>query len=167
MTKYTGKSILIYENIIDTCFKILREHFKDNHNENLNNVFTSSEKWLKNISLTKQILNDNSNGSEGLVEENKYDLELKFDFPEWIKNKELKFERFIKNTKYEIYYDYNRINEWKSHVTSFYKNDKILSQSRLVESLTGLASGTLGIKGSKDYGKEDKFSLLEKQFQKL
>ena len=167
LTKYTGKSILIYENIIDTCFKILREHFKDNHDENLNYVFISSEKWLKNISLTKQILNENSNGSEGLVEENKYDLELKFDFPEWIKNKELKFDRFIKNTKYEIYYDYNRINEWKSHVTSFYKNDKILSQSRIVESLTGLASGTLGIKGSKDYGKEDKFSLLEKQFQKL
>ena len=165
LTKYTGKGVLIYEDIINTCFKVLRSHFKDGEISDI--VLDSSEKWLKNISLTKHIIKDVNSGLGGLTEKNKYNLQLKFDFPEWSKNKDLPFEQFIKESKYEIYYDFNRINEWKSHVTAFYKNDKIQSESRLIESLTGLASGSLGVKGSKDYGKYGRFGLLEKQFTKI
>ena len=162
LMKYTGKSILVYDDIINACFCVLKNNLNGNLDKSLDLVLDSSEKWLKNLSLAKQIFNKNN----GLTKKNRHQLELNFDFPEWIKNKHLPFHQFVKKSKYELYYDFNKIIEWKSYVLSFYKTDKIQSNNRLIEFLTGLSIGS-GLRGSKDYEKYGRFALLEKQFTRI
>jgi hypothetical protein len=52
----------------------------------------------------------------------KYNLKMNFDFPEWLLSSELPFEKFSKDTVYEINYDIEKINAMKTELSAVYGN---------------------------------------------
>ena len=52
----------------------------------------------------------------------KYNLKMNFDFPEWLLKSELPFEKFSKDTVYEINYDFKKIDDMKTELSAVYGN---------------------------------------------
>ena len=110
-SKYTGKALLILDDIITTLFYVIRKKFNKKFNEELNVVLDSSEKWLKNLYLIDAIFSDSK------LEKNKKDkLKIDFDFPEWLQNDKQPFEKFKKNSTYEFSLDLKKIDYIRNEI---------------------------------------------------
>ena len=110
-SKYTGKALLILEDIITTLFYVIRKKFNKNFNEDLNVVLDSSEKWLKNLYLIDAIFSDSK-----LEKVKKDKLKIDFDFPEWLQNDKQPFEKFKKNSTYKFSLDSKKIDYIRSEI---------------------------------------------------
>ena len=110
-SKYTGKALLILDDIITTLFYVIRKKFNKNFNEELNVVLDSSEKWLKNLYLIDAIFSDSK-----LEKVKKDELKIDFDFPEWLQNDKQPFEKFKKNSTYKFSLDSKKIDYIRSEI---------------------------------------------------
>ncbi len=75
---------MILDDILTTIFYIIRNKFNNNYNNELNSVFSSSEKWLKNLYVLDSIFEKEDNRKNY-----KHELEIDFDFPEWLTKSDL------------------------------------------------------------------------------
>ena len=107
MTKYTGRGLLILDDIISTLFYVIRDKFKQNLNNELNIVLDSSEKWLKNLYLINIIFSDSK------VQKNEMKkLNIDFDFPGWLLNDQQPFKNFTKKSTYKFNLDLKKRNKF-------------------------------------------------------
>jgi len=112
MTKYTAKGLLILEDIITTIFLVMRKMFLKNYNKKeLDIVLDSSERWLKNLYLIDTIFS-----KKKIDKNNKNLLNIDFDFPEWLLNSKLPFEKFKKNSTYEFNLDHKKIDYIRNEI---------------------------------------------------
>jgi len=134
LAKYTAKSILIYDDIIESIFYIIRNKFKENYTVELKPVVESSEKWLKNLYIIGKIFkNDND-----IIKNSKYELDIDFDFPGWLSSSHLPFKNFNKRSIYKMNYDEKKLNLLKDDIY-FSKKDETdveRSNNRLIRSIT-------------------------------
>ena len=130
MSKYTGRALLVLDDIISTLFYVLRNRFKEKFNSELEIVLNSSEKWLKNLYLINIIYSDKKI-------ENNYveDLKIVFDFPEWLLNEKQPFENFTRKSTYKFNLDYKKINYIKDEIDSvtLVEKDKQRAFARYIE----------------------------------
>lgn len=130
MSKYTGRALLVLDDIISTLFYVLRNRFKEKFNSELEIVLNSSEKWLKNLYLINIIYSDKKI-------ENNYaeDLKIDFDFPEWLLNEKQPFENFTRKSTYKFNLDYKKINYIKDEIDSvtLVEKDKQRAFARYIE----------------------------------
>ena len=117
-SKYNAKSLLILEDIISTIFYVIKTKFKTHYDEKFNGIIESSELWLKNLYMINEIFGKSKNTDKI----SKYNLKMNFDFPEWLLRSELPFEKFSKDTIYEINYDIKKINDMKTELSAVYGN---------------------------------------------
>ena len=150
LAKYTAKAILIYNDILTIIFYIIRNKSIINYDKELNSILNSSEKWLKNLYLINEIFEDNKD----VIKNNKYELDLDFDFPSWLTESHLPFDQFKKYCRYEINYNFKKINHWRNEIRSTL-TDRERSNDRLLMSLGGMQSVTHG------------YGILEKNFYKI
>ncbi len=130
MTKYTGRGLLILDDIISTLFYVIRDKFKQNLNNELNIVLDSSEKWLKNLYLINIIFSDNK------VQKNEMKkLNIDFDFPGWLLNDQQPFKNFTKKSTYKFNLDLKKIDYIKNEINSvtLVKRDKQRAFARYIE----------------------------------
>tara|TARA_B100000029_G_C17602080_1_gene966172 strand:- start:2795 stop:4918 length:2124 start_codon:yes stop_codon:yes gene_type:complete len=113
MSKYTGKGLLILEDIITTIFYVIRKIIRKDYSKELNIVLDSSEKWLKNLYLIDTIFSDSD-----LIKNNKNKLKINFDFPEWLQNSKLPFENFKRDSTYEFKLDHKKIDYIRNEIKS-------------------------------------------------
>ena len=113
MSKYTGRALLVLDDIISTLFYVIRNRFKDKLNSELEIVLNSSEKWLKNLYLINIIYSDTK------IENNYVEnLKIDFDFPEWLLNEKQPFENFTKKSIYKFNLDLKKISYIKDEIDS-------------------------------------------------
>ena len=98
--KYQAKSFLILEDIFTTIFYVLKNNFRKQYSKENESILISSEKWLKNLYLIDAIMADKDK-----IKKDNYKLNIDFDFPEWLKENSMPFEKFKKNTTYQLSYD--------------------------------------------------------------
>ena len=130
MTKYTGRGLLILDDIISTLFLVIREKFKDKLNRELNIVLDSSEKWLKNLYLINIIFSDDKVQGNEMKKVN-----IDFDFPEWLLDDQQPFEKFTKKSTYKFNLDLKKIDYIKNEINSvtLVKRDKQRAFARYIE----------------------------------
>jgi hypothetical protein len=110
MSKYTGRALLVLDDIITALFYVIRKKIKVKLNEEINIVLDSSEKWLKNLYLINFIFSDSKLGKDK--------LKIDFDFPEWILNNEEPFEKYISSSTYKFDLDLKKIDYIKNEIES-------------------------------------------------
>jgi len=111
MSKYTGRGLLILDDIITTLFYVIRKESNKNFNGDLNVVLDSSEKWLKNLYLIDAIFSDSK------FEKVKKDkLKIDFDFPGWLQNDKQPFEKFKKKSTYKFNLDSKKIDYIRNEI---------------------------------------------------
>ena len=79
MSKYTGRALLILDDIISVMFSVIRKQHGEKLDKELHIVLDSSEKWLKNLYLIDIIYSD-----EWTEKSKKNKLKIDFDFPSWM-----------------------------------------------------------------------------------
>jgi ribosomal protein L44E len=79
---------------------------------------------------------------------------LDFDFPSWLTESHLPFDQFKKYCRYEINYNFKKINHWRNEIRSTL-TDRERFNDRLLMSLGGMQSVTHG------------YGILEKNFYKI
>ena len=109
--KYQAKSFLILDDIFTAIFYVLRNNFNKEYNEEINSILSSSEIWLKNLYLIDAIIE-----GENKIKKDKYKLRMNFDFPGWLKENDLPFDKFKKNATYQLNYDYKKINYIRNEI---------------------------------------------------
>ena len=130
MSKYTGRGLLILDDIITTLFYVIRKESNKNFNGDLNVVLDSSEKWLKNLYLIDAIFSDSK------FEKVKKDkLKIDFDFPGWLQNDKQPFEKFKKKTTYKFNLDSKKIDYIRNEIKTITLSgkDKERAFSRYIE----------------------------------
>jgi len=129
-SKYTGRGLLILDDIITTLFYVIRKEFNKDFNEELNVVLDSSEKWLKNLYLIDAIFSDSK-----LEKVKKDKLKINFDFPEWLQNDKQSFEKFKKNSTYKFSLDLKKIDYIRNEIETITlaSKDRERAFSRYIE----------------------------------
>ena len=111
LAKYTSKGVLIYKDIIDAIFYILRNKSGLKIDRKTSEILNSAEIWLQNVYILEEIFNSNTKN-------NKFNIDLKFDFPSWLNDSEKPFENFIKETKYQIISNNKKIKYIRDELSS-------------------------------------------------
>ena len=78
MSKYTARGVLVLDDIISTLFQVIRENFESYSNEQNKLILNSAEIWMKNLYLINEIYSDQK------LNPKNNEIDLKFDFPEWL-----------------------------------------------------------------------------------
>ena len=125
--KYQAKSFLILDDIFTTIFKVLRNNFNEEYDEEINLILNSSEVWLKNLYLIDAIVEDGNK-----IKKDNYKLKMNFDFPGWLKENDLSFNRFKKSATYQLNYDYKKINYIKNEIKTV-RGDKERALGRYLD----------------------------------
>ena len=111
MTKYTGRGLLVLDDIITTLFYVIRQKFKNELSDEHISVIDSSEKWLKNLYMINDILTGKK------INENEVNkIQIDFDFPEWLQNDKLPFTNFKKPSIYNLKLDSKKINYIRTEI---------------------------------------------------
>ena len=147
--KYIGKAILVYDDVISILFYVIRNKLNKYHSKEsgLEVITNSAEKWLKNLYMIDEILDDKK------VPENynQYELEIDFDFPKWLAESHLPFDKFKNKCTYKVDYDIEKIKYYRDTKKNLDKNfNKVRAIGRFV-------------RGHMSRGA----SIFEKQFQKI
>ena len=111
--KYTAKGIIIYDDVLSAIFHIIRKNFRENsyNKEEFDLILNSSEKWLKNLYIVREIFEDKKT-----IRKNKILLNINFDFPNWLENHHLPFNKFKNESKYELNFDHKKVSYLKSQM---------------------------------------------------
>ena len=127
LSKYTAKGLLILEDILTTIFYVIRNKFSSSYNKELDSVLTSSEKWLKNLYVLDSLFEENSKKSY------KHELKIDFDFPEWLANSSLPFDKFKRTSTYKLDYDFKKVDKIKNDLGDIIGKDKQRAFGRYIE----------------------------------
>jgi hypothetical protein len=148
LAKYTAKSILIYDDIIEYIFYIIKNKLNTSNDMKLKSVFDSSKKWLKNLYVIENVFKSDKD----IIEKNKHEVDIDFDFPSWLAKTHLPFNQFEKHSRYKMNYDVKKLHLLRDQVHSTTKDETDIERSnnRLIRSITM-------------YGPE----ILEKSFYKI
>ena len=149
LAKYTAKSILIYDDVIEYIFHIIKNKLNASNDMELKSVFDSSKKWLKNLYVVENVFKSDKD----VIEKSKYELDIDFDFPSWLAKTHLPFNQFKKHSRYRMNYDVKKLHLLRDQIRSTAKDgipDIERSNNRLIRSITM-------------YGPE----ILEKSFYKI
>ena len=117
--KYTAKSLLVLDEILTTIFYVIKKEFGNKLSEDQITVVNSSEKWLKNLYMIDAIF-----GVDEIVDDNKYEIVMDFDFPSWVLEKNEPFQLFKKNSKYQLNYDIKKVQYMRNEIKSIYGQNK-------------------------------------------
>ncbi len=129
--KYTAKSLLVLDDIITTIFFVIKNKFDHLLGNEFNTIVSSSESWLRNLYMINEIFDKEDMNNKNLT----YKLKIDFDFPQWLVDSNLPFEKFKKNTTYEIKYDMEKIRYMKTELNSIYGDygdDKVRAFGRFL-----------------------------------
>ena len=145
--KYVGKAILVYEDIITTLFYVIRNKLSKNDNKETDLIINSAEKWLKNLYMIEEILDEETSPEKyGQTE-----LKIDFDFPNWLLENHLPFDKFKNKCTYKMIYDIEKLKYFRNTKKSYDKNyNKVRAVGRFVRG--HMSRGT---------------STFEKQFHKI
>lgn len=125
--KYQAKSLLILDSVFTTIFFVFKNYFKESLNKTALTVLDSTEKWLKNIYLIDAIIDENTN-----YQEKSHNIKIDFDFPEWFKKNEQKFENFTKSSVYKLNYDLKKIQYIRNEIKTT-QGDKLRALGRYLD----------------------------------
>ena len=125
--KYQAKSLLILDSVFTTIFLCSKNYFEKNLNKTAYTVLNSTEKWLKNIYLIDAIIDENTN-----FQERTHNIKIEFDFPEWIKKNEEKFENFTRSSEYKLNYDLRKIQYIRNEIKTV-QGDKLRALGRYLD----------------------------------
>tara|TARA_B100001123_G_scaffold225558_1_gene253925 strand:+ start:522 stop:2645 length:2124 start_codon:yes stop_codon:yes gene_type:complete len=128
LAKYTAKGLLILEDILTTIFYVIRNKFNYDYNKEINSVLSSSEKWLKNLYILDAIFND-----EIHKKSYKHELKIDFDFPGWLLNSEMPFDKFNKKSIYKLDYDLKKADYIRNELRNVIGKDKQRAFGRYIE----------------------------------
>ncbi|MDA9676729.1 hypothetical protein N9T85_00005, partial [bacterium] len=144
--KYLGQAFLYYDNILETLFSVIRNKLNKSYNAESDLIVNSAEKWLKNLYMIDEIF------EEKIPEKyHQYELKIDFDFPNWLLESHLPFEKFKNKCTYKMEYDVRKIEYARNNKKAADKKfNKMRSIARFVR---GQMSGST--------------SVFEKQFQKV
>ena len=120
LAKYTAKGLLVFDDILKTVYQVIRSQLINSHDRELDAVLNSSEKWLKNLYMIKEIFGDNINAEKN----NKHMLKMDYDFPAWLLADHQPFINFKKESTYELDFDFDKINYIHNELNTVYKADK-------------------------------------------
>ena len=131
LEKYMAKGLLVYEDIIKNLFFVMRKKFTSNFDKNLKLVLDSSEKWLKNLYMLEEIFNE----KKAKTNFSQYELEIDFDFPNWLLESHLPFSKFIKKSTYKVNYNMEKIKYCKTSKKTLDKGfNKVRAVGRFIRS---------------------------------
>ena len=130
LEKYVAKGILVFDEVISAIFCVIRNILSKTHNKEKDLILDSTEKWLKNLYMIEEIFNED----EALEKYNNYELKIDFDFPSWLSQSHLPFDKFLNKCTYKMDYDIEKIkyshNERKSLDKNYSKARAIARFSR-------------------------------------
>jgi len=128
--KYVVKGIINYNDLLDSIFITIEEMLNDKDIVVDLSVLESSQKWLKNLYLINEILSE-----EKLVKQtrNNYDIDLNFDFPNWLENNSTSIEKYQYKVKYNLNFEEQKITNIKKEINSIFGGDKISAFERFLE----------------------------------
>ena len=144
LAKYTAKGLLMLDDIFTTIFYVIRNKFSNHYNGEINSVLSSSEKWLKNLYVLDSII-ENRHDKKSY----KHELKMDFDFPEWLINSEMPFEKFNKKSTYKLDYDLKKVDYIRNELKGVIGKDKQRAFGSFIELWFG------------------QFKFFKKQFEKL
>ena len=129
MSKYTARGVLVLDDIISTLFQVIRENFESYSNEQNKLILNSAEIWMKNLYLINEIYSDQKLNSKN------NEIDLKFDFPEWLSKEIEPLENFKKNVTYKFLVDLKKVNYIKEEISSMtlVRKDKNRAFARYLE----------------------------------
>jgi len=145
--KYVGQAFLYYDSIVTTLFYVIRDILSQNYNEESNLILDSAEKWLKNLYMIDEIFDE----SKATQKYHQYELKIDFDFPNWLLESHLPFDKFKNKCVYKMNYDIEKIEFARNTKKSI---DKKFNQLR---SIARFIRGQMS----------DGTNIFEKQFQKI
>ena len=147
LEKYVAKGILVFDEVISAIFYVIRNILSKTHNKEKDLILDSTEKWLKNLYMIEEIFNKD----EVLEKYDHYELKLDFDFPGWLSQSHLPFDKFLNKCTYKMDYDIEKIKYSHNEKKSL---DKNYSKARAIARFTRrhLTSGA---------------TAFQKQFQKV
>lgn len=130
MTKYTGRAILILDDVINTLFEVIREELNKSNNQRNIRIIDSAEKWMNNLYLINEIYSDKKNKLNEINE-----LNLDFDFPEWLKDDTQSLEKFDYKVAYKFKSENEKIDYIKKEIDNMtlVKKDKSRAFARYLE----------------------------------
>jgi radical SAM superfamily enzyme YgiQ (UPF0313 family) len=116
IAKYIGQSLLALEDIFTVIFQVIRRKLNKElaKNESLNSILNNSEKWLKNLYLVNDIISNKE------INENKYEIKMDFDFPAWLTETTLPFEKFSNQTIYKMSYDVDKVKYMRNEIENLF-----------------------------------------------
>jgi radical SAM superfamily enzyme YgiQ (UPF0313 family) len=128
--KYVVKGIINYNDILDSIFITIEEMLNNKNIVVDLSVIESSQKWLKNLYLINEIL-----GEEKVVKQirNNYEIDLNFDFPNWLENNSTSIEKYQYKVKYNLNFEEQKITNIKKEINSIFGGDKISAFERFLE----------------------------------
>jgi radical SAM superfamily enzyme YgiQ (UPF0313 family) len=128
--KYVVKGIINYNDVLDSIFITIEEMLNDKDIVVDLSVLESSQKWLKNLYLINEILSE-----EKVVKQkrNNYDIDLNFDFPNWLENNSTSIEKYQYKVKYNLNFEEQKITNIKKEINSIFGGDKISAFERFLE----------------------------------
>ena len=129
MSKYTARGVLVLDDIISTLFQVIRENFESYSNEQNKLILNSAEIWMKNLYLINEIYSDQK------LNPKNNEIDLKFDFPEWLSKEIEPLENFKKNVTYKFLVDLKKVNYIKEEISSMtlVRKDKNRAFARYLE----------------------------------
>ena len=63
-------------------------------------------------------------GVDEIVDDNKYEIVMDFDFPSWVLEKNEPFQLFKKSSKYQLNYDIKKVQYMRNEIKSIYGQNK-------------------------------------------
>lgn len=117
--KYTARSLIYINEILDIIFEVIKENQIDKSTRDIDkDIINSSEIWLKNLYMINEILDETQE-----IQENTKQIKLNFDLPAWIKSKDnILDKKFFKGSTYIIENDVKKITYLKNEIKSIYTN---------------------------------------------
>jgi len=123
--KYGAKGFFIHKDIMSHLFKIIKNNFNTSFDKDFVLILNSSEKWMKNLYMIDEIMND-----ENSIKKDVYEIELDFDFPAWLAEDHMPIDNFKNHAIYKINLNQEKINFMKNEIRSIYTDDKLRALGR-------------------------------------
>ena len=127
IAKYTVQSLSSYNEIIEIIFKVFSKYFNSNLNNVPENVISSAISWLKDLYIINEILEVEKNS---ISEKN---INLDFDFPNWIKSDHNEIGSYNTKKIYKISSNQELIKNIKEEMQINFGNDKNRAFGRYME----------------------------------
>ena len=127
IAKYTVQSLSSYNEILEIIFKVFEKYFYQNLKKVPTKVITSAISWLQDLYIINEILDGEKNSE---VEKN---INLDFDFPNWIKSDIVNINNYDKEKIYKVYSNQELIKNIKQEMLLNFGKDKDRAFGRYME----------------------------------